>query len=353
MKNQIINQRVKSIKKSLKQKDIDAFIVTNQSNITYITGFTGHDSWAVVTSGCVYLITDSRYIEQANAQCPDTKVIERKDPLSVVVADILKKTKDVKKIAVENTISIAAFHAVKKAVKSNLKPLAGIIEDFRVIKDSYEINSIKAAARIAADALNNTIGHIRPGITESFLAALLDLNISQLNSQPSFKTIVAFGANASHPHYHTGKAKLKKNDTILIDFGAKYNGYCSDITRCFAVGKTTDFYRAAYDVILKAQAAAIAAVKPGVEIKQIDFIARDIIAKAGLTLYGHGTGHGVGLDIHEAPTVSGLSKQILQPGMVITIEPAVYIPGRLGIRIEDDVLVTEKGHRVLTPELYK
>ena len=150
-----------------------------------------------------------------------------------------------------------------------MKPAAGIVEDQRVIKDTYEINSINKAAKIAQDALGKTVKHLKPGITESFLAALLEFEIRQMNSQPSFETIVAFGHNASHPHHQPGKTKLKKNDTILIDFGAKYNGYCSDITRCFTIGKPTRFYQTAYCTILAAQTAAITAIKPDVELKKI------------------------------------------------------------------------------------
>ncbi|MBC8481407.1 MAG: aminopeptidase P family protein [Planctomycetes bacterium] len=353
MNSDTIKLRTKNIKLSLKQKNIDSLILTRESNITYLTGFTGQDSWAIITPRTAYLITDSRYTQLAQKQCPYTKIIIRNQSLPIAAANILKRLKTANKIAVENNIELAAYQAIKKAAKINLKSSANIVESLRTIKDTHEINSIKKAAQIAAEALEKTLACIQPSITEFGLAALLDYNIRQLNARNSFDTIVAFGPNAACPHHQPTNRKLKTNDTILIDFGAKYNGYCSDITRCFTVGKPSSRFKKVYGTVLKAQKAAISAVKQGISVKTVDSAAREVIENSGLPLYSHGTGHGIGLDIHEVPLLSSRSNQILQPGMVITIEPAVYIPQKLGIRIEDDILVTEKGPKVLTPELHK
>jgi Xaa-Pro aminopeptidase len=190
--------------------------------------------------------------------------------------------------------------------------------------------------------------YIKPGVTESELAGRLDFQIRRAAASNSFETIVAFGPNASRPHHQPTSRKLKKNDTILIDFGARCKGYCCDITRCFTIGRPNPFYKKVYAAVQQAQTAAIKMVKPGIEIKKVDAAAREVLRKYDLPVYGHGTGHGLGLEIHERPAISEKSKGKLQTGMVFTIEPAVYIPGRLGIRIEDDILITKTGCRILT-----
>jgi len=177
---------------------------------------------------------------------------------------------------------------------------------------------------------------------------MLNFQIRKLGATNSFDTIVAFGPNASRPHHQPGKNKLKQNDTVLIDFGAKYKGYCCDITRCFTVGRLTAFYKKVYNIVEQAQTAATKMVKAGVEIVRVDAAAREVICKNDLPVYGHGTGHGLGLEIHELPYIKAESKGRLKAGQVITIEPGVYIPGRLGVRIEDDILITETGYKILT-----
>ncbi|UCE50456.1 MAG: M24 family metallopeptidase, partial [Phycisphaerales bacterium] len=160
--------------------------------------------------------------------------------------------------------------------------------------------------------------------------------------------IVAFGSNASRPHHQPGARKLRTKDTVLIDFGARHKSYCSDITRCFAMGEPTVLYRKVFDVVEQAQAAAIKKIRAGAKLTEIDAAARQIIAEAELPVYGHGTGHGLGLEIHESPFLKADAKGKLEAGQIITIEPGIYIPGRLGVRIEDDALVTETGHKILT-----
>ncbi len=268
--------------------------------------------------------------------------------MAQAVAKLVKKLKSVRTVTVENSTSLADFEAVKKNVKARFNTAANIVESVRSSKDSSEIAVIRAAARIAAQALKQTRRYIKPGITENELAGMLDFQIRKLGATNSFDTIVAFGPNASRPHHQPGRRKLKQRDTVLIDFGAKYKGYCCDITRCFTVGKATSFYKKAYNVVQQAQAAAIKTVKAGVEIGRVDAAARDFINSSGLPVYGHGTGHGLGLEIHELPFLKAESKGKLKAGQVITIEPGIYIPGKLGVRIEDDILVTETGSKILT-----
>ncbi len=348
MNRDLIKKRVKAIRRKLNEKKIDCLIVTKPANVTYTTAFSGDDSWAVITTRAVYLLTDSRYTEQAQAECIGCGIIRRKDSLVEAAAKLLKKLKSVRTVAVEKSTSVAAFEALKKYVKLRLKTAANIVESIRINKDSSEIAAIRAAAGIAAQALKHTLRYIKPGVSESELAGRLDFQIRKLGATNSFETIVAFGPNASRPHHQPGKRKLRRRDTVLIDFGARHKGYCSDITRSFAVGKPTPLFERAYDAVQQAQTTAIKMIKAGAKIQQVDAAARDVIGSSGLPVYGHGTGHGFGLEIHEMPFLKADGKGRLKAGEVITIEPGVYIPGKLGVRIEDDILVTDSGHKILT-----
>jgi len=348
MKKEIFKNRTRQIRGRMSENKIEALLIIKPANVTYATGFGGHDSWALVTQANTYLITDSRYSEQAYTESPNCRIVQRTGSLPAEIAKVLKKLKSIKTIAVENTVPVTTFKALKKSITGNVKTSLSIIEDIRTCKDDSEIAAIKKAGLIAAQALAAAMGQIESQMTESHLAGLIDLEIRKLGSKNSFETIVAFGPNASKPHHQPTTRKLKKNDTILIDFGAIYKGYCSDITRCFTIGSPSAFYQKVYNAVKRAQAAAIKTIKPGIEIDKVDAAARKVIAEAGLTTYGHGTGHGLGLEVHELPVVSGKTKGKLLPGQVITIEPGVYIPNKLGVRIEDDILVTKTGHQILT-----
>ncbi|MGA1979198.1 MAG: Xaa-Pro peptidase family protein [Sedimentisphaerales bacterium] len=348
MDAEIIKKRIRTIRYSLKKKRLKSLLVTKPANVTYLTGFLGDDSWVLITDRFVYLLTDSRYTEQAKNQCPACNIIERNKPMVEAVADLLKKLKSVRAVAVEKSVSLAAFEMLKKFVKVRLKTVANMIESARSIKDKSEVAAVSAASQIAANALRQTFKYIKPGVTESELAGRLDFQIRKAGAINSFEIIVAFGPNASRPHHRPTPRKLRKNDTVLIDFGVRFDGYCCDITRCFVVGSVNRFYKKVHDAVQEAQTAALKMIKAGVAAKKVDAAAREVIRKSGLPVYGHGTGHGLGLEVHEQPIISANSKTKLQPGMVFTIEPAVYIPGKLGIRIEDDVLVTETGCKILT-----
>jgi len=348
MSDSAIKKRNKTIRCCLSENEIDCLVVTKPANVTYVTGFSGDDSWAVITGRKVYLVTDSRYTEQAKKECRGCGIIERKRPMVETMGGLLRKLKFVRTAAVEKTTSIAAFEGLKKSSGRRFKQAENIIEAVRSSKDEGEIAAVRTAAQIAAKALEQTIRDVRPGITENELAGLLDLQIRRLGAKNSFETIVAFGSNASLPHHQPGKRKLKKDDTILIDFGARYKNYCCDLTRCFVTGRINPFYEKVYNAVQEAQTAAIKMVKAGVEIRKIDAAAREAIRRYNLPVYGHGTGHGLGLEVHEEPAVSSQSKGELKAGEIITIEPAVYMPGKLGVRIEDDVLVKEDGCEILS-----
>jgi Xaa-Pro aminopeptidase len=353
MSDSAIKKRNKTIRCRLSEDEIDCLVVTKPANVTYVTGFSGDDSWAVITGRKVYLITDSRFIEQAEKECRGCGIIERKKPMAEAAGGLIRKLKYVRTAAVERTTSIAAFEGLKKSSGRRFKQAENIIEAVRSSKDEGEIAAVRTAAQIAANALEQTIRDVRPGISENELAGLLDLQIRRLGAKNSFETIAAFGSNASRPHHQPGKRKLRKNDTILIDFGARYKNYRCDLTRCFVTGRINPFYEKVYNAVQEAQAAAIKMVKAGVEIRKIDAAAREAIRRYNLPVYGHGTGHGLGLEVHEGPAVSSQSKGELKAGEIITIEPAVYMPGRLGVRIEDDVLVKENGCEILSRNCHK
>jgi Xaa-Pro aminopeptidase len=343
-----IQRRVGAIRRRLSNHRIDGLILTKPANVTYLTGFSGEDSWAIVAKGAVYLLTDSRYTEQARKECPRASIVERKDPIAAAAGKLVGKLKSAKTIGVEKSISLAQYETLKKNAEARLKAVEGLVEEQRSVKDEGETAAIRSAASIAATAFARAVRHARPGITESTLAGILDLEMRRQGAKVGFETIVAFGPNASRPHHQPSQRKLSQRDTILIDFGARTNGYCCDITRSFAFGKPTTAYRRAYEVVERAQAAAIRAAKAGVELVEVDAAARNTIRESGLLVYGHGTGHGFGLEIHEIPFLKEGAKGKLQAGQIITIEPGIYIPGKLGVRIEDDILITADGCEILT-----
>ncbi|MBN1457154.1 MAG: aminopeptidase P family protein [Sedimentisphaerales bacterium] len=350
MDSEMVKGRLKKLNKLMKKSGIDALVLTVAENVSFFTGFNGHDSWAIIKGTKVTLVTDSRYTEQAQKECLCCKIVQQDKGIAKATGEILNKLDSVKIVGVENRSSMQMFRTLKKHTKARVKASDSLAEKVRREKDSKEQLCISKAAKIAWKALDKALEQLRIGITESEWTGIVELEIRKLNSVISFDTIIAFGANGSLPHYQPGNRKLKKNDYILIDFGAKYKGYHSDLTRCFAVGKPSAFYRKAYDTVYRAQQEAVKNVRAGVKLSDLDSIARKVIADASLPVYGHGTGHGVGLEIHEAPMISKSSKDKLRAGDVVTIEPGIYMPGKLGIRIEDDVLVTETGCRVLSKD---
>lgn len=345
-------QRVRTVRSQLREQGLDGLVLTKPENVTYLTGFAGADSWSLVTKTGLYLLTDSRYIEQAEKECVGTTILQRagKDPIAEACGRFLQKFKSLKTLGVEASISVGMYETLKKNAEVSLKPVAGIAEKPRGIKDLDETAAILAAAAISARAFGEILQQIRPGITENELAGALDFEMRKLGAENAFETIVAFGPNGSRPHHHPTQRKLKPKDAVLIDFGARYEGYCSDITRSFAFGAPTPAYRAAYAVVEKAQAAAIDVARAGVDMVEVDAAARAVVRDSGLPVYGHGTGHGIGLEIHENPFLKENAQGKLQVGQILTIEPGVYIPDKLGIRIEDDILITETGCEVITSE---
>ena len=350
MNPETIQIRRRNLRRRFPKLGVTGLILTRPADVTYLTAFSGHDSWAIVTKRSVHLITDSRYIEQAEKECLQTTCIQRQGPITQAVGALVNKLKSIRKIAVDKAISVAAYNALKKHINVPLRTLDAPLAAARSIKDRTEAAAIRTAAAIAARALDKTRSSFKPGITEIELAGILEMEIRRLGSRNAFDTIVAFGANASRPHHQPGRRRLRKADTILIDFGALHKGYCCDITRCFVVGRPTAAYRHAYQVLERAQAAAITKARPGAKLSEVDAAARAVIRDGGLPVYAHGSGHGIGLDVHEEPFLKEDAQDRLQAGQILTIEPGIYLPGKFGIRLEDDILITETGCEILTTQ---
>jgi Xaa-Pro aminopeptidase len=348
MGKKTLQGRLKSVRRGMSKKGIDCMVITACENICYLSGFTGHDSWLIVTSRSITLVTDSRYTEQAVSECFGCRIFERTGLISKAAAKIIAKSKSIKTVGIEDSTSVAVFKTLKKELDVRLKSVGGIVEIPRRAKDAAEVKAVCKAAKIAYDALFETLSCLEAGISESDLAGRLEFEMRKQQATPFFETIVCFGANGSRNHHQPGSRKLRKNDAILIDFGAKYKSYGCDITRCFAIGAPTALYEKVYFIVKAAQQAAIKAIKPGVKLSAIDKIARDVIEYAGLEPFKHGTGHGLGLFVHEIPNMAKKSKGTLMPGDIVTVEPGIYMQGKLGVRIEDDILVTETGHKILT-----
>lgn len=340
-------------------------LVTNFADVSYLTGFEGDDSYALVTPDKVLLISDFRYAEQIARECPWVTTILRSKLIMTEVAKQVRKLKLAKLAVQSESLTLAQKSALETELKGQTKserwrgkllPAKDLIIKLRHLKDHHEVSILEEAIRIAEGAFESTKIHLRGSggggqiLTENEIASLLVHEMRKrgaLNS--SFDSIIAVGPNGSLPHYRPQNIQLTNNTPLLVDWGARYRGYCSDLTRVLFIGRVPEVIREIYQIVLDAQLAAIAAIKPGRTGKQIDKVARDLITRAGYgKQFGHGTGHGIGRDIHEAISLSKLATTTLEPGMVVTVEPGIYLPGIGGVRIEDDILVTETGHRVLS-----
>jgi len=350
--------RLRQLHKRLKKLHLDALLITNPRDIRYLCGFVGDDSWALVQSDTIrlHIISDSRFEEQIQREAPHVVAHMRRKSL----VDELQRLMDEEglgRVGMQSQyVSLALCKQIEKKIDAQcLRNVDDGLLTQRAVKDKQEVALIRKAGRIQQQAFERLLTGLRPGQTENELAARLEYEMRLLGADgPSFNTIVAVGANASLPHAIPGRTKVRRNDIILIDWGARYQGYCSDMTRVLAVGRMPPKIAEIYKIVLEAQQAGIAAIQPGIPKKQVDAAARRVIDKAGYgEQFGHGLGHGLGLNIHEEPAFSRQARGELQPGHVVTVEPGIYLPGVGGVRIEDDVLVTARGRSVLTADLPK
>lgn len=333
----------------INSKKLDGIMVSKSENRQYLSGFTGTTGIAIITKDKKYFITDFRYIDQAKEQCIGYEILENTKEKKVT--DIINSL-DLKRLGFEDDfMTYEQFKSFDDKLESiELIPLERELINIRSIKDKEEIEFIEKAASIADNALKDVLPKIKPGAIERDIALELEYNMKKQGaSQVSFDIIVASGLRSSLPHGVASEKVIEDGDFITIDFGCVYKGYCSDMTRAFVVGKSNEKQREIYNIVLEAQVKALESVRPGVTGKQLDEIARDIIEKAGYgDCFGHGLGHGVGLEVHELPHISSLGTNELEEGMIITIEPGIYVSGFGGVRIEDLIEVTKDGYKVLS-----
>lgn len=330
--------------------EIDALWVTALPNIRYLTGFSGSSGGLLLTFTKSVFFTDFRYQEQSEKEIGlAAEIVVYKSTVGEAVLEYLAKD-PVKVLGVEATMSVDAYESLKKCGKSELFLTRGLVDKVRQIKDPFEMTELKKAFAIGDKAFAKLLKFIKPGRKESDIAAKLEYLMKTGGSEyPSFETIVASGERSSCPHAHPTDRKVSEGEMLKIDFGAVYHGYHSDMTRTVFVGKATKKFRDVYHIVLEAQQKAVKAIKPGVSCKAIDAIARDHIAHCGFgENFGHGLGHALGLEIHESPRFAPKSTDTLAAGMVLTVEPGIYLPGWGGIRIEDVYLVTKDGHELIT-----
>jgi len=349
-------RRVDQLRSHFAAERIDALLVTSATNIRYLTGFTGSASIAVVTPSDFILVTDGRYATQAPQQLSESSCGARVEISSANQREIIAGFISAGKIS---AVGLEADHVAWSAQQKyesdwfpglNLVATKGMIEKIRRSKDAGELARIEAAAVIADAALASLRSMLKDGPTELEFAGELDATMRRFGAtKPSFETIVASGSNSALPHSRPTGRRITEGDLVVIDFGAVVDGYCSDMTRTIAVGDIDDTSSRMIEVVAAAQAAGVAAVRPGIAAREVDATCRRIIDDAGwAAAFSHGTGHGVGLDIHEAPGVGSTSDATLAVGDVVTVEPGVYLPAHGGVRIEDTVVVTPEGCRPLT-----
>ncbi len=345
------NQRVARLRALLATTNGDALLVTHAVNRRYLSGFTGSAGVLLITQGNAALITDFRYRDQAPQQAQGFEIIEHGKVMNATIADVLGQW-GVKTLLFEDAdMTFASYRALEQAVGSvQLQPAGGLVEQLRTVKDEGEIAIMQEAADLADRAFDHILGFIKPGVTEAQIALELEVFMrSQGATSSSFDTIVASGERSALPHGVASDKAIGRDEFVKLDFGAYYKGYCSDITRTVVVGKPSDKHREIYGIVLEAQQYALEHLAPGMTGKEGDALTRDIITRYGYgECFGHGTGHGLGMEIHEAPRLSLTGDTVLTPGMTVTVEPGIYLPGFGGVRIEDDVVITESGIHILT-----
>jgi Xaa-Pro aminopeptidase len=352
--------RQRRLRHELSAQSLGALLVTHLPNILYLCGFSGSAGVLALTGAKAVFFTDGRYTTQARAEVQGARVMIARKPMLLAAAEWLAKDARGGRRASPVRVGIEGEHLTVSArarlarilpAGFRLRATPALVEQARMVKEADEIGRIRDAVTLGASLFERALEVIRPGVTEAEVAAEMEYTARRAGAQAmSFPTIIAAGKRSALPHARASAAAIPARGFVVCDFGVILAGYCSDRTRTVHVGRPSAEARRAYQAVLRAQEAAIAAVKPGVAVSGVDQAARKLLQENGLAkFFSHSTGHGVGLEIHEAPRLAAGQTEILQPGMVITIEPGVYLPGKGGVRIEDIVVVTERGCEVLAP----
>lgn len=350
LEGRIKMEKLQKARKEFEKLGIDGLLITSNYNRRYISNFTGTSGAVLIGMEKAIFITDFRYIEQATKQCEGFEVVKQIGTIPDAVRDVAKHL-GIKKLGFEQDhLTYSEFKVYEKTVDAELVPVSGVIEKLRLIKNDAEIKIIKVAADIADAAFKHILDFIRPGVTELEVSNELEFFMMKAGAtSSSFDTIVASGYRSALPHGVASEKIIEKGDLVTLDYGAYYKGYVSDITRTVAVGEPVEKLKEIYNIVLEAQELGMNGIRPGLSGKEADALTRDYIAKKGYGEYfGHSTGHGIGLEIHEGPNLSVKSDIVLEPGMIVTCEPGIYIPGLGGVRIEDDTLITKDHNEALT-----
>lgn len=348
-----MKDRILRLREELEKKGLDGIIVTQPENRRYMSGFTGSAGYLIITKNEALLITDFRYTEQAGIQSPEYNIVRLTGGLDTWF-DSTVRPLGVNKMAFdENHISYAQYRELTKAASAipvELVPDAGTIEGLRTVKDTDELVALERAVAVTDEAVVAIVNEMRPGITEREIAWRLEKYMREHGAEGlAFDTIVASGPNGARPHHRPSDRKVQEGEPIVIDMGAKVDGYCADMTRTVCIGKPDDTFKRIYDIVLSAQLAAEATIKEGMTGGEADGIARDIIDKSGYgETFGHSLGHGIGLYVHEYPRLSKPSQDVLKNNMVFSVEPGIYVTGWGGVRIEDLVVLENGVPRVIT-----
>lgn len=351
--------RLQKIKKELSKQKLDALLISSIPNIIYLTDYAGfstteREAYILATKHNLFLFTDGRYTHAVkNIKHTTLKEISALSPLLKTLDEIIKKEKIISVGFEADNLTVAEYNRLKK---NFLKPKAVTLSTLRLLKEKDEIDAIQKACALGDKAFAHVIKKIKPGVTEKELAFELESFIKKHGASLSFPTIVAFGKNAAIPHHLTRNEKLKKNNFILLDFGVRFENYCSDMTRTVFFGKATKEEKKVYQTVYDAQQKSIEllnnkAIKQysiGIHASSVDLAARDYVISQGFPNIPHSVGHGIGIEVHEAPTLSPKSKDMLTPGMVFSIEPGIYLPDAYGVRIEDLAVLEKTGPRLLT-----
>jgi Xaa-Pro aminopeptidase len=350
------SRRLRALRRSMNDHGVESLLVTHLPDVRYLCGFTGSNAALCVSATRAALFTDGRYIVQAKEQTQSARVMISEESAQGDACSWLEKCGAKRAYFSPEYVTVAMLQRMRESIdrrrKNFFTPLeTPLVSELRQVKDDDELALIDKAASLGCELFEDLLPRIESGTTEIAVAAQLEFAARSRGAEGmSFETIVASGPRSAMPHGHAGPSRLPRNGFVTLDFGVILDGYCSDMTRTVHLGNVSRRERLAYEAVLEAQQAAVEAVLPGATCGEVDEAARGVLRKAGLDeFFTHSTGHGVGIEIHEPPRIAKEQETVLVPGMVVTIEPGIYIAGKFGIRIEDMVVVTDRAPRVLTP----